>query len=188
MSSTRRNRFWMSGAIIISLLLFVVLNTALLIALHKDRLRRARLYEPKDIVVGIDVSHYQGVIDWDRVKNTQIRFVESDLFENIKTQKFDIIVSNPPYVSYSEMAHLGDEVKQEPFQALYGGKDGLEIISRLLEKSADYLNTDGVVLLEIGCSQGQAVKEICNRNGFRSICVFQDYSGLDRIIQAESHG
>ena len=74
MSSTRRNRFWMRGAIIVSLLLFLVFNTALLIAMHKDRLRRARLYEPKDIVVGIDVSHYQGVIDWDRVKNTQIRF------------------------------------------------------------------------------------------------------------------
>ncbi len=78
---------------------------------------------------------------------------ESDLFEKIPTQKFDLIVSNPPYVDAQDMADLTDEFKAEPEMGLAAGNDGLEIVDRMLSNAADYLTDHGLLVVEVGNSQ-----------------------------------
>jgi len=83
---------------------------------------------------------------------------ESDLFENIPAQKFDLIVSNPPYVDAQDMADLTDEFKAEPEMGLAAGQDGLEIVDRMLIQAVDYLSDHGLLVVEVGNSQ-QAMME-----------------------------
>ncbi len=116
----------------------------------------------------------------------KIKFIRSDLFENIdRGEKFDMIVSNPPYVSDDEYESLMPEVKDhEPRLALTAGKDGLDIYKRLIPAAADHLMDGGALALEIGCSQAEAVREILSEHGFKDIRVTKDLAGLDRVVTA----
>ncbi len=98
---------------------------------------------------------------------------------------FDLILSNPPYISEADMAKLAPEISQyEPRLALDGGPDGLESINRIIGTAPAYLKPGGWLLLEIGHDQGAAVKELArNARLFDQIAVGQDYSGLDRIAR-----
>lgn len=78
---------------------------------------------------------------------------ESDLFEQIPPQKFDLIVSNPPYVDAEDMDALSDEFKAEPRLGLEAGEDGLDIVERMLQQAADYLSDHGLLIVEVGNSQ-----------------------------------
>ena len=89
-----------------------------------------------------------------------IDFIESNLFQKIKNIKFDIIVSNPPYIVTTEINKLPKDVRQEPIIALDGGKDGLDFYRKIYEKGHDFLNRQGYLCVEIGYNQKEAVKRI----------------------------
>lgn len=110
------------------------------------------------------------------------KFLQGDLFEPVRG-KFDIMVSNPPYIPTETIFTLDESVKKEPFKALDGGSDGLEFYRKLAEKSAFYLNEKGKVFLETGHDQGEAVRNIFLKKNYRAE-VKKDYAGLDRIVIA----
>ena len=114
----------------------------------------------------------------------EINLIQSDLFENIDS-KFDVIISNPPYVTDDEYETLALEVKNfEPKLALTAGKEGLDIYKKLIPSALEHLNDNGMISLEIGCKQANAVTQILEENGFCNIEVLKDLPGLDRIVIA----
>ena len=114
--------------------------------------------------------------------SSQVRFVESNLFENI-TGKFDIIVSNPPYICSEVIETLEPEVRDhEPRGALDGTADGLFFYRRIVKESKDYLPGGGKLFFEIGYDQGASVSELMEQAGFVDIEVLKDYAGLDRVV------
>lgn len=118
----------------------------------------------------------------ERLAVEQADFVESDLFEKI-AGKFEIIVSNPPYIKSGDIEGLMPEVRDhEPRSALDGGEDGLTFYRRITEKAKEYLPGGGMLFYEIGCEQGEAVSRIMEDTGFREVQVIKDFSGLDRVV------
>ena len=108
-----------------------------------------------------------------------INFVQSNLFSNINGI-FDIIVSNPPYISACELDSLSPTVlNYEPHLALYGGGDGMDIYRRLIPESLKFLKPGGMLLLEIG---PEAVYDIMSSSGFKNVQLKKDYAGLPRIV------
>lgn len=93
------------------------------------------------------------------VKNN-IEFIESNLFDKIKERKFDIIVSNPPYIETETIKTLSKDVQSEPKIALDGGKDGLDFYRKIADSGSKYLNRQGYICLEIGYNQRIAVRQI----------------------------
>lgn len=82
----------------------------------------------------------------------RLELVQSDLFENVPARKYDLIVSNPPYVSESEMAELSDELKSEPALGLVAGEQGLDVVIPILKKARKFLSDTGVLIIEVGYS------------------------------------
>ena len=116
------------------------------------------------------------------VKNN-IEFMESNLFARLKDQKFDIIVSNPPYIKESELKSLPKDVQNEPEIALNGGKDGLNFYRRILYASYKFLNRQGYVCLEIGYNQKQDVLKILEeQKRYVNTYTKKDLGEKDRII------
>ncbi|MCD8300826.1 MAG: peptide chain release factor N(5)-glutamine methyltransferase [Clostridiales bacterium] len=112
-----------------------------------------------------------------------ITFVHSDLFENIH-RRFDVIVSNPPYIPAATVDTLAPEVREhEPRLALDGGEDGLAYYRKILKQCGYYLNPGGYILMEIGSDQAEAVSALMTENGFSDIRVIHDLAGLDRVIR-----
>lgn len=114
----------------------------------------------------------------------RIHFLEGDLLEPIDFQ-IDLITANLPYVTNAEWTHLDDGVKLfEPSLALLGGKDGLDLIRKLLQQATSKLSKNGAILLEIGWQQGAATKQLAT-TFFPSaqVDVIQDYAGHDRFVQ-----
>lgn len=113
--------------------------------------------------------------------NANVEFVQSNLFENIN-KKFDIIVSNPPYIETKTIDTLSVEVKKyDPILALDGGEDGLDFYKKIIESLPNYLNENGTILFEIGFNQAESVKKLLKQNSFEAICL-KDYENKDRII------
>jgi release factor glutamine methyltransferase len=114
-----------------------------------------------------------------------IKFIEADLFPK-EELKFDIIVSNPPYIKTSDISSLQPEIRNhEPISALNGGPDGLDYYRRILEKAGNYLKEGGYLLLEIGADQSKDVIKIINdRLKLKNILIKKDMSGLDRVVIA----
>lgn len=114
--------------------------------------------------------------------DTEIEFIESDLFDSID-KKFDIIVSNPPYIKTEVIKDLSLEVQNEPHLALDGGQDGLDFYRKIINNAYRYLDTEGYLALEIGYDQRQEVIELLeNSNQYKEIYSKKDFSGNDRII------
>lgn len=112
----------------------------------------------------------------------QISFVRSDLFENVDG-KFDMIVSNPPYIQSEIIDTLMPEVREhEPRQALDGGRDGLLFYRRILAEVSRYLRRGGMLFFEIGHDQGESVSRLMKESGLTEIQVIKDYGGLDRVV------
>lgn len=109
-------------------------------------------------------------------------FVQSDLFENIEGS-FDIIVSNPPYIASGVIGTLMPEVRDhEPRQALDGGEDGLLFYRRIVAESMGHLPGGGMLFLEIGYDQAEAVCGLMEEAGFLEVKAVKDYAGLDRVV------
>lgn len=115
-------------------------------------------------------------------KAEHAHFLQSDLFEKVEG-KFEIIVSNPPYIASAEVEKLMPEVKDhEPRMALDGTEDGLHFYRRIIKEAGKHLVTSGMLFFEIGYDQGQAVSELMRTGGYREVQVVQDYAGLDRVV------
>ncbi len=114
----------------------------------------------------------------------EIDFIKSDLFENIE-EKFDMIISNPPYIETNVIETLSEEVKKEPFIALDGGEDGLKFYKEIAKKAQYYLEDNGYLALEIGYNQKEAVEKILENNQYKNIYSKKDLGGNDRIIIAQ---
>ena len=117
--------------------------------------------------------------------NTNVKFINSNLFENIEEKNFDIIVSNPPYIPEKEMQELENQVKKEPELALYGGVDGLDFYKKITENAKEYLKKEGLLIFEIGYKQKEDVSKILIENKFKNIKCVKDLQGLDRVIIGE---
>lgn len=121
----------------------------------------------------------------------RIKLLCGDLFDpvlpHLDTGKFDLIACNPPYVSAVEYEKLDKNVKDyEPKSALFAGTDGLDIYQRICEKVADFLKPDAALMLEIGYSQGPAVRELLEETGcFTQITIEKDFHNNDRIAIAK---
>ncbi len=113
--------------------------------------------------------------------NCEINFIKSDLFENIK-EKYNIIVSNPPYINKQDMEKLDLEVKKyDPTLALYGGENGLDFYERIINDCKNYLLKNGFILFEIGMGQENDVAKLLQNKGFKTE-VLKDYNGINRIV------
>lgn len=110
------------------------------------------------------------------------KFIRSDLFENVEG-KYDIIVSNPPYIRSEVIETLMPEVKEhEPRMALDGSEDGLYFYRKITDLGKEYLKRGGMLYYEIGHDQGEEVSEIMRAAGFSDVQIVKDYAGLDRVV------
>ena len=133
---------------------------------------------------GSDLSGKALEVAGDNAKNLGIdcELIRGDLFENIK-ERFDMIVSNPPYIATKEIATLMPEVRDhEPRMALDGMEDGLYFYRKIIGSASDYLKDDGWLIFEIGYDQGEAVSTMMKREGFDQVQVIKDLAGLDRVV------
>lgn len=113
-----------------------------------------------------------------------VNFINSDLFENV-VSKYDVIVSNPPYIKKCDMEKLQIEVKKEPSMALDGGEDGLLFYKEIAIKAREFLSADGSLFFEIGFDEGNDVSEILRLNGYKGISVIKDFGGNDRVVKCK---
>lgn len=115
----------------------------------------------------------------------QIKIIQTDMFENI-TEKFDIIVSNPPYIESEEIQKLEKQVQNEPRLSLDGGKDGLKFYKILVNEAYKYLNENGYLCMEIGYNQKEAVTKLLEESKYyKEIYTKKDLVGNDRIVVAK---
>jgi release factor glutamine methyltransferase len=117
----------------------------------------------------------------------RIRFVHADIFDAGAVHgPFELVVSNPPYISRTEFESLMPEVRLfEPRQALTDEKDGLDFIRRLAPRIAGLLEQAGTFLCEIGHGQESGAREIVERSGFGQVIVHSDYAGIPRVLEAQ---
>lgn len=112
----------------------------------------------------------------------EAELVQSDLFESV-SGRYDVIVSNPPYIRTAVIEELKEEVKcHDPFIALDGKEDGLYFYRKIVENSVNYLNEGGKLYFEIGHDQGEDVKKLMEQAGFVDVEVKKDLAGLDRVV------
>ena len=144
-------------------------------------------YLPQSEITAIDISNDAlKIAKKNAVSNNvenQITFVNSDMFTNLNEEKFDIIVSNPPYIKTNVIEKLDIQVKNEPYIALDGGKDGLDFYKKIINESYRYLKYKGYLCLEIGFDQKIDVIEfIENTEKFVNTYSKKDLFDNDRII------
>ena len=144
-------------------------------------------YIPKSEITAIDISNNALKIAkknaiTNEVEN-QITFINSNMFENLSNEKFDIIVSNPPYIKTEEIKKLDAEVQKEPQIALDGGEDGLDFYRKIIKDGYQYLKYGGYICLEIGYDQKIDVIELIeNEEKFENTYTKKDLYDNDRII------
>ena len=118
-------------------------------------------------------------------KRDRLEFKQGDLYSALgEGEKFDVIVSNPPYIRTADIDTLMPEVKDhDPVLALDGGADGLVFYRRIIEGAKEHLVKGGDLLLEIGCDQAEDVMKIMETNGYIEINCIKDYAGNDRVVR-----
>jgi release factor glutamine methyltransferase len=122
-----------------------------------------------------------------KLKASGIDFIERDMLdeESNSLPKFNLLVSNPPYISEKDYQQLHPQVKNfEPRDALLAGESGLEFVEQLISKSRNLLHPAGQLLLEIGYDQSEAVQQLLNKYQFKNIELIKDYNQFTRIVKA----
>lgn len=117
----------------------------------------------------------------------KVKFLRGNMFEPHGGKKFDMIVSNPPYIKTNMISILQDEVKlHEPMKALDGGRDGLDFYRVIVEKAADHLKTGGFLIMEIGHDQGEDLRKMLKDSGkYTPAEVIKDLPGRDRVVKCK---
>lgn len=118
----------------------------------------------------------------------KIKFRHGDLFGAVGHRRYDMIVSNPPYIKSHMIPILQDEVKiHEPMMALDGGEDGLVFYRKIVDQACDHLRKNGVLIFEIGHDQAEEVSQLIQETGkFTKVHVVKDLPGHDRVVYAEA--
>ena len=145
-------------------------------------------YVPNSEIIGIDISEKAiEVANKNANKlNADVKFIKSDLFEKLNKEKFDIIVSNPPYIKKEEIKKLSKEVQKEPEIALDGGIDGLDFYRKITSQAIEYLKTESFLCFEIGYNQKNDVMKIIEeQQNYKNIYCKKDLYGYDRVIVAQ---
>lgn len=147
--------------------------------------------KPKTKVYGVDVSQQA----YDMSKRNAIKlnaknvsYELGNLYEPYFEKKFDIIVSNPPYISKKEIKTLEKELKYEPELALYGGEDGLFYYRKIIAQANDHLKDGGYIFFEIGHNQKYDIVKLLEAENFSEIESFKDYNNFDRIVLGRKNG
>lgn len=155
-----------SGAIVLSLLHYLPLACAVAVDISQDALAVAT-ENAETLLVKDRVDFYQG-----------------DIYEPLAAEKFDAIVSNPPYIPNADIAELEPEVKEfEPYGALAGGLDGLDFYRRLIADGSNRLKDGGFMAFEVGINQAQAVAAIAESvPTFGQTQIIKDYAGIERVV------
>lgn len=139
----------------------------------------------KDIAgTGVDISEEALKVAYRNAEKLKadVTLLQSDLFANVEG-KYDVIVSNPPYIRTAVIEELKEEVKfHDPFLALDGKEDGLYFYRKIVEESPKYLKKEGKLYFEIGHDQGNDVKCLMEEAGFAKVTVKKDLAGLDRVV------
>jgi len=118
---------------------------------------------------------------------TSVSFYCGDLFEPVKGLLFDIIVSNPPYISYEEMNDISREVKDyEPSIALFSNEEGLFFYKKIISEAKNYLKKEGFLAFEVGIGQAETVSNLMKIHHFEHIKIVKDLSGIDRVVTGVS--
>ena len=117
--------------------------------------------------------------------HNRIKFINSDI-DKIYSGKYDLVVTNPPYINNIDYNNLNSGVKNfEPKMALYGGRDGLDIIEKVIRKSKLILKNNGLIAIEIGLGQHYNVAKLLEKNGFYIFKTIKDYQKIKRCILAK---
>jgi release factor glutamine methyltransferase len=142
---------------------------------------------PKAVVIGIDSSDAAlscALRNSEVNKATNVTFIKGDLFSPLeKGLKFDVIISNPPYIRRKDIDKLQIEIRDhEPREALDGGEDGLDFYRRIMLDARGFLKDDGMLILEIGMDQADEILKLATESGFKDIQFIKDYAGIERIF------
>lgn len=142
-------------------------------------------FVPNADITAVDISEKALEIAQKNAERLEakINFVKSDLFDKLDNKKFDIIVSNPPYIRKDEIKKLSEEVQKEPKIALDGGEDGLDFYRIIAEQAINYLKTGSFLCFEIGYNQkNDVIKIIEDEQNYKNTYCKKDLYGNDRII------
>lgn len=137
-------------------------------------------------IIGVDISKKAiDLANENKIKLNinNVEFKESDIFSNID-EKFDIIVSNPPYINKEDFEKLDNKLYYEPQNALYGGEDGLYFYKKIIKNAKNFLNKNGKIYLEIGYDQKDSISDLLEEYGYKQIKSYKDFNDFDRIIKA----
>lgn len=137
-------------------------------------------------VLGVDISMDALQIALDNSSKlglfNKAIFRKSDLFSSVR-EKFDLIVSNPPYIPISEKGKLQKEVEFDPESALFANDEkGIEFYDKIIKQAPDFLNENGYLMFELGIGQANLVKSLMEEKGFKDIQIEKDLAGIERII------
>lgn len=145
-------------------------------------------YRKDASVFASDIS--KGALEVSKINAQRTRadvtFFESDLFENLPKQKYDLITANPPYLTRDDMTALQKEVRREPELALFGGDDGLDIYRRIASELYSFLKPGGYALFEVGMGQAKDVLSILNNDRMTESGIYKDLCGIDRVVWIRS--
>lgn len=140
-------------------------------------------------VLGTDISDKAVGIAQENAKRlrTKVKFVTGDMFAPVGDKKFDMIISNPPYIKTRMISILQEEVKDhEPLQALDGGMDGLDFYRIIVKEAAQHLKPEGFLLMEIGHDQGEDLRKMLKDDGrYTPAEIIKDLPGRDRVAKCQ---
>lgn len=146
------------------------------------------LEAPSTKILAVDISDKAieiANINKDKLEVSNVKIIKSDIFSNVTYSMFDVIVSNPPYISNDEIRYVStDTLLHEPIEALFAKNDGLYFYYEISRQAKDYLNQGGYLAFEIGFKQADAVIEILKNLEYKEIKKYEDMSGKDRVIIA----